>query len=87
MVLATKFGIVRDPADPAARGISGKPEYVRKCCKNSLRRLGAETIDLYYQHGVDLDTPIEETMGAMAQFVQQGKVRYLGLSEAGLETL
>jgi aryl-alcohol dehydrogenase-like predicted oxidoreductase len=87
VVLATKFGIVRDPANPNARGISGKPEYVRKSCENSLRRLGVETIDLYYQHRVDPDTPIEETVGAIAQLVQEGKVRYLGLSEAGPRTL
>jgi len=87
VVLATKFGIVRDPANPSARGINGKPEYVRKSCEDSLRRLGVDTIDLYYQHRVDQETPIEETVGAMAQLVQQGKVRYLGLSEAGPETL
>ncbi|MGH9678413.1 MAG: aldo/keto reductase [Candidatus Acidiferrales bacterium] len=87
VILATKFGIVRDPNDPLARGISGKPEYVRKSCENSLRRLGVDTIDLYYQHRVDPATPIEETVGAMAQLVKQGKVRYLGLSEAGPETL
>ena len=87
VVLATKFGIVRDPADPTARAISGKSEYVRKSCEDSLRRLGVETIDLYYQHRVDPDTPIEETVGAMALLVRQGKVRYLGLSEAGPETL
>jgi len=87
VVLATKFGIVRDPANPSARGINGKPEYVRKSCEDSLRRLGVDTIDLYYQHRVDQETPIEETVGTMAQLVQQGKVRYLGLSEAGPETL
>lgn len=87
VVLATKFGIVRDPANPSARGINGKPEYVRKSCEDSLRRLGVDTIDLYYQHRVDQETPIEETVGAMAQLVQQGKVRYLGLSEAGPATL
>jgi aryl-alcohol dehydrogenase-like predicted oxidoreductase len=87
VVLATKFGIVRDPKNPLFRGISGKPEYVRKACEDSLRRLGVETIDLYYQHRVDPATPIEETVGAMAQLVKQGKVRYLGLSEAGPRTL
>jgi aryl-alcohol dehydrogenase-like predicted oxidoreductase len=87
VVIATKFGIVRDPANPAARGISGRPEYVRAACENSLRRLGIETIDLYYQHRVDPATPIEETVGAMAELVQAGKVRYLGLSEAGPDTL
>lgn len=85
--LATKFGIVRDPKNPNARGVSGKPEYVRQSCEGSLRRLGVETIDLYYQHRVDPDTPIEETVGAMAQLVLDGKVRYLGLSEASPETL
>jgi aryl-alcohol dehydrogenase-like predicted oxidoreductase len=87
VVLATKFGIVRDPKNPLFRGISGKPEYVHKACEDSLRRLGVETIDLYYQHRVDPATPIEETVGAMAQLVNQGKVRYLGLSEAGPQTL
>jgi aryl-alcohol dehydrogenase-like predicted oxidoreductase len=85
--LATKFGIVRDPKDPKARNISGKPEYVRQACENSLRRLGVETIDLYYQHRVDPKTPIEETVGAMAQLVKDGKVRYIGLSEASSKTL
>jgi aryl-alcohol dehydrogenase-like predicted oxidoreductase len=87
IVLATKFGIVRDPANPSARGVSGKPEYVRASCEASLRRLGVETIDLYYQHRVDPATPIEETLGAMAELVKQGKVRYLGLSEASPQTL
>jgi aryl-alcohol dehydrogenase-like predicted oxidoreductase len=87
IVLATKFGIVRDPANPAARGVSGTPEYVRTSCENSLRRLGVETIDLYYQHRVDPKTPIEETVGAMAKLVKEGKVRYLGLSEASPVTL
>jgi aryl-alcohol dehydrogenase-like predicted oxidoreductase len=87
VVLATKFGIVRDPDDPMARGINGKPDYVRKSCESSLRRLGVESIDLYYQHRVDPNTPIEETVGAMAQLVQEGKVRYIGLSEAGPQTL
>jgi aryl-alcohol dehydrogenase-like predicted oxidoreductase len=87
VVLATKFGIVRDPADPTKRGICGRPEYVRQCCEASLRRLGVERIDLYYQHRVDPQTPIEETVGAMAELVRQGKVRFLGLSEAGSETL
>lgn len=80
--LATKFGIVRDPKDPSSRSVSGKPEYVRQACEGSLRRLGVETIDLYYQHRVDPSVPIEETVGAMAELVKQGKVRYLGLSEA-----
>lgn len=86
VVLATKFGIVRT-SDPNERGINGKPEYVRSACEASLQRLGVETIDLYYQHRVDPQTPIEETVGAMAQLVQEGKVRYIGLSEAGPETL
>jgi len=81
VVLATKFGSVRD-ADGRPAGINGRPEYVREACEASLRRLGVETIDLYQQHRVDPDTPIEETVGAMAELVQEGKVRYLGLSEA-----
>ncbi|HEV2305257.1 MAG TPA: aldo/keto reductase [Candidatus Acidoferrales bacterium] len=85
--LATKFGILRDPTNPDIRGFSGTPEYVRKSCEGSLRRLGVDTIDLYYQHRVDPDTPIEETVGAMAQLVREGKVRYLGLSEPGPDTL
>jgi aryl-alcohol dehydrogenase-like predicted oxidoreductase len=87
VVLATKFGIVRDPKNPNVRGVSGKPDYVRQSCEASLRRLGVETIDLYYQHRVDPDTPIEDTVSAMAQLVEDGKVRYLGLSEAGPDTL
>src|ERR1700692_1968027 len=85
--LATKFGIVRDKANPHVRGVSGKPEYVRQCCDASLKRLGVDTIDLYYQHRVDHNTPIEETVGAMAELVIAGKVRYLGLSEAGPATI
>jgi aryl-alcohol dehydrogenase-like predicted oxidoreductase len=85
--LATKFGIVRDPADPNARGLDGSPAYVRKSAEGSLRRLGVETIDLYYQHRVDPKTPIEETVGAMARLVEEGKVRFLGLSEAAPRTL
>src|SRR5947207_8705752 len=85
-IIATKFGILRDPARPDYRGISGKPDYVRKACDGSLRRLGVDVIDLYYQHRVDPDTPIEETVGEMAELVQKGKVRYLGLSEASAET-
>src|ERR1700745_1646308 len=80
--LATKFGIVRDKANPSVRGVNGRPEYVRASCEASLKRLGVATIDLYYQHRVDPDTPIEETVGAMAELVKAGKVRYLGLSEA-----
>lgn len=87
VVLATKFGIQLDPNDPMKRGINGKPEYVREACEGSLKRLGVETIDLYYQHRVDQSTPIEETVGAMAELVKEGKVRYLGLSEASAETI
>ena len=87
VVLATKFGIVRDPANPAVRAVSGKPDYVRRSCEASLRRLGVDIIDLYYQHRVDPATPIEETVGAMAELVRQGKIRHLGLSEASPQTL
>jgi len=87
VVLATKFGIVRDPKNPNVRGFSGKPEYVRQSCEGSLRRLGVETIDLYYQHRVDPNTPIEDTVRAMADLVNEGKVRYLGLSEASAATM
>ena len=86
-VIATKFGIVRDPDDPAKRGINGRPEYVQQACEASLARLGVDHIDLYYQHRVDPDTPIEETVGAMGELVAQGKVRYLGLSEAAPATI
>lgn len=87
VVLATKFGIVRDTADPSKRGINGKADYVKKSCEGSLKRLQVDHIDLYYQHRVDPDTPIEETVGAMAELVREGKVRYIGLSEAGPMTL
>ena len=87
VVIATKFGIVRDAADPAARGVNGRPEYVKRACEASLSRLGIEVIDLYYQHRTDPDTPIEETVGAMAELVAEGKVRFLGLSEAAPDTL
>ncbi|WP_375418946.1 aldo/keto reductase [uncultured Hymenobacter sp.] len=87
IVLATKFGILRDPSDPAKRGISGRPEYVRQACEASLRRLNTDHIDLYYQHRVDPSTPIEETVGAMSRLVEEGKVRFLGLSEAAPATL
>ncbi|MGO8986202.1 MAG: aldo/keto reductase [Terriglobales bacterium] len=87
VVLATKFGIVRDPSNPKIRGVSGKPDYVKKACEASLRRLGVEHIDLYYQHRVDPDTPIEETVGALAQLVNEGKIRHVGLSEASAQTL
>jgi aryl-alcohol dehydrogenase-like predicted oxidoreductase len=86
-VVATKFGIVRDPDDPRARGQNGTPAYVRSACEASLRRLGIDHIDLYYQHRVDPKTPIEETVGAMGELVAEGKVRYLGLSEAAPETI
>ncbi|OLE96493.1 MAG: aldo/keto reductase, partial [Cyanobacteria bacterium 13_1_20CM_4_61_6] len=86
-VIATKFGFVRDPTNPQARGISGRPDYVRTACERSLARLGIETIDLYYQHRVDPAVPIEETVGAMAELVRAGKVRHLGLSEAGPDTI
>ena len=86
VVLATKFGNVRGP-NGERLGVSGRPEYVQQACEASLRRLGIDTIDLYYQHRVDANTPIEETVGAMARLVEQGKVRYLGLSEAGPETI
>jgi aryl-alcohol dehydrogenase-like predicted oxidoreductase len=85
-VLATKFGNVRGE-DGSFVGIDGRPEYVREACEASLRRLGVETIDLYYQHRVDRETPIEETVGAMAELVRAGKVRYLGLSEAAPATI
>jgi aryl-alcohol dehydrogenase-like predicted oxidoreductase len=84
--IATKFGAVRNPGGPVV-GVNGRPEYVRSACDGSLQRLGIETIDLYYQHRVDPDTPIEETVGAMAELVAAGKVRYLGLSEASSATL
>ncbi len=85
-VLATKFGNVRGK-DGSWLGVNGKPDYVRACCEDSLRRLGVDTIDLYYQHRVDPDTPIEDTIGAMAGLVRQGKVRHLGLSEAAPATI
>ena len=87
LIIATKFGIVRDPANPQVRGVSGKPDYIRKSCEGSLKRLGIDYIDLYYQHRVDRNTPIEETVGAMAELVKEGKIRHIGLSEAGPETL
>ena len=87
VVLATKFGIERDLNDPARRGINGRPEYVRSACEASLRRLGTDHIDLYYQHRVDPNTPIEDTVGAMSRLVEEGKVRFLGLSEAAPATL
>ncbi len=87
VVLATKFGNVRDPEDPTKRSINGRPEYVRQACDASLARLGVDHIDLYYQHRVDRQTPIEETVGAMAELVAAGKVRHLGLSEAAPATI
>ncbi len=87
VILATKFGIMLDPDDPMKRGVCGTPGYVRSACDASLRRLGVDTIDLYYQHRVDPQTPIEETVGAMAELVRTGKVRHIGLSEAGPQTI
>jgi aryl-alcohol dehydrogenase-like predicted oxidoreductase len=86
-VLATKFGIVRDPGNPNIRGVNGKPDYVKESCEGSLKRLGVEFIDLYYQHRVDPNTPIEETVGALAELVKEGKIRHIGLSEARADTL
>jgi aryl-alcohol dehydrogenase-like predicted oxidoreductase len=87
VVLATKFGIVRDPKDPSARGVNGRPEYVKASCDASLKRLGIDCIDLYYQHRVDLNTPIEDTVGALKELVEEGKIRHIGLSEASAQTL
>jgi aryl-alcohol dehydrogenase-like predicted oxidoreductase len=87
VVLATKFGIVRDPDNERGRGVNGRPEYVHASCDASLRRLAVDHIDLYYQHRVDPTVPIEETVGAMAELVDAGKVRFLGLSEAAPETI
>jgi aryl-alcohol dehydrogenase-like predicted oxidoreductase len=86
VLLATKFGIVRS-SDPSYRGVNGSPEYVRSCCDQSLRRLGVNYIDIYYQHRVDPGVPIEETVGAMAELVKAGKVRFLGMSEAAAGTI
>jgi aryl-alcohol dehydrogenase-like predicted oxidoreductase len=87
VILATKFGIVRDPGNPSARGVNGSPEYVRKSCEASLKRLGTNYIDLYYQHRVDPKTPIEDTVRALADLVKEGKIRHIGLSEASPQTL
>src|ERR1700688_446508 len=85
--LATKFGIIRSKADPNVRGVNGSATYVRSACDASLKRLGVDAIDLYYQHRVDPHVPIEETVGAMAELVRAGKVRHLGLSEASAQTI
>ncbi|RJL30570.1 aldo/keto reductase [Pectobacterium polaris] len=85
--LATKFGIVRDPENPNARGVCGKPDYIRRAVEGSLTRLGTDVIDLYYQHRIDPTVPIEETVGTLAELVQEGKIRYIGLSEASVTTL
>ena len=87
VIIATKFAIRRDPSNPTVRTIDGRPEYVREACDGSLKRLGIECIDLYYQHRVDSNVPIEDTVGAMAELVHAGKVRYLGLSEAAPQTI
>ena len=87
VLIATKFGNVRDPKTRAFLGVNGKPEYVRQACEGSLKRLGIDTIDLYYQHRVDRSTPIEDTVGAMSELVGEGKVRYIGLSEASVATI
>jgi len=85
--LATKFGIVRSKTDPDVRGVNGSAAYVRAACDASLKRLGVDAIDLYYQHRVDPNVPIEETVGAMAELVRAGKIRHLGLSEASAQTI
>jgi aryl-alcohol dehydrogenase-like predicted oxidoreductase len=85
--IATKFGIVRDKTNPNARGVNGSPDYIRQSVEGSLKRLGVEMIDLYYQHRIDPQTPIEETIGALGDLVNAGKIRYLGLSEASSQTL
>jgi aryl-alcohol dehydrogenase-like predicted oxidoreductase len=87
VVLATKFGIVRDPSNPQTRGISNKPDYIFKACEASLKRLGTDVIDLYYMHRRNPDTPLEESIGALATLVKQGKIKGIGLSEVGNETL
>ncbi|GAA3017801.1 putative oxidoreductase [Actinokineospora globicatena] len=87
VVLATKFGVIRDPANPLTRGVRGDAAYVKQACDASLRRLGVDHIDLYYQHRMDPNTPVEETVGALAELVAAGKIRHVGLSEAGAETL
>ena len=86
-MIATKFGFVRDPASPSGAGVNGKADYVRAACEGSLKRLGTDHIDLYYLHRVDPKTPIEETVGAMADLVKEGKIRFIGLSEVSPATL
>ncbi|MEO1903162.1 MAG: aldo/keto reductase, partial [Alcanivorax sp.] len=85
--LATKFGVVRDSDNPHSRGVDGSPDYVRRSVEGSLKRLGVDHIDLYYQHRIDPEVPVEDTVGTMARLVEEGKVRYLGLSEAAPDTL
>lgn len=87
VTLATKFGIIRDPNDPNKRGFSNKPEYIRQCCEDSLKRLAVDVIDLYYMHRRDTSVPIEETVGTMAELVKEGKIKAIGLSEVSPETL
>ena len=87
LIIATKFGIVRDPENPKARGVNGTPDYIRKSCESSLRRLETDYIDLYYQHRVDPNTPIEETVGGLAELIKEGKIRHIGLSEASVKTI
>lgn len=87
LIIATKFGILRKKGNPQFQGVNGKPEYVRACCEASLKRLGIDTIDLYYQHRIDPHTPIEETVGEMAKLVKEGKIRFIGLCEVGVETI
>ncbi|MBN0077734.1 aldo/keto reductase, partial [Pseudomonas aeruginosa] len=85
--LASKFGIVRDPANPQARGVDGSPAYIRRAIEGSLKRLGTDRLDLYYQHRMDPQVPIEDSVGALADLVKAGKIRHIGLSEASAETL
>jgi len=87
VIIATKFGFVRDPNNPASREVCGRPDYLRQACQGSLKRLGVDTIDLYYQHRVDPNVPIEDTVGEMSRLIEEGTVRFLGLSEAGPATL